>query len=114
MARADVVIACDTIYLPELHEAQGSVVKEAMRVTAGAVAAAAASECSSTSSAPLAPCAYFAQMNRNPETFAHFLSTFAAMGLAGQSLTEEAHAIPPRFAYERHCIEMHRFTLSST
>lgn len=129
--RPDIVIACDTIYLPELHDAQGRVVLEGMKCAATSAAASSSSPSSSATSFPPAPgdssssgglqlqggvrypCTYFAQMNRNPETFAHYLATFRELGLHVESQTAEAMRVPRRFAYDRQAIEFHRFTLQA-
>jgi hypothetical protein len=115
--RPDVIVACDTIYLPELHQDQGTVVREGMKMgqaaaTATVTAAAGSFSTASSSSSARYPCAYFAQMNRNPETFVHYLQTFRELGLHVESQTEEAAvSTPKRFAYDRQAIEFHRFTL---
>jgi hypothetical protein len=123
-ARPDVIIACDTIYLPELHQALGEVVVEGLQFAAATTAAAATSTSSSSSSsahspresgafaALPSPCAYFAQMNRNPDTFTHYLSTFAEVGLHVES--RPMSHLPARFAYDREAIEFHRFTLQQS
>ena len=106
-AEADIIIACDTIYLPELHDALGTVVLEGMKQ----------SNYYKSDSSPTTredgivyPCTFFSQMRRNPETFAHYIETFAQLGMTVDSVTQEANALPSRFAYDREAIEFHRFT----
>lgn len=103
-AAPDIIIACDTIYLPELHDAQGTVVREGLRF---------AQALSAGASGASEPCAYFAQMRRNPETFTHYIDTFAGLGLKGESILPTVTDLPSRFGYDRDAIQFHRFTLQN-
>lgn len=117
-ASPDIIIACDTIYLPELHEALGTVVREGItygkerRKAEGRTEESMTNE-TSTQNTPMMsyPCAYFAQMKRNPETFTHYIDTFEKLGLQVNSLTSSVGEMTTRFAYDRDAIEFHQFTL---
>lgn len=143
-AAPEVIVSCDTIYLPEFHEALAVTLKDAL-CTQGMVTSAASDPSTSSSAAvssslPAAPApaptarrvAFFAQVNRNPATFASYLRTFAEHGLkmepmryheeaAGAPATAQGHTdadgeiassfLPCRFAYDRECLQMHRIML---
>ena len=132
-AAPEVIVSCDTIYLPEFHEELACTLKEALtpRTIAAAsdASGAAASSAVSAGSSSSARVAYFAQVNRNPDTFASYLRTFAKHGLkmepmryreaAARIANTQAEAdassfIPCRFAYDRECLQMHRIVLEES
>ena len=102
-ASADVILSCDTIYLPEVHDALASLVRLCLLLPYPEPA-----DGQGQGDRP-ARVAYFTQMNRNPETFDSYTTTFARHGLRLEPV--DYSDLPLRFAYDRESINFHKITL---
>jgi len=106
--QADLVLACDTIYLPEVHDALAGVVRAALEPPAADSSASASA--SAPESEPRA--ALFAQVCRNPTNFALYEAAFAKVGMSRlEELPVDEESVPLCFAYDRDCIRFQQHTL---
>lgn len=104
-AGADVILSCDTIYLPEFHDALATLVRDCLLLPYPPAPADGEGDCGP----PRARVAYFTQMNRNSETFDSYTATFARHGLRLEPV--DYSRLPARFAYDRESINFHKITL---
>lgn len=105
-ASADVILSCDTIYLPEVHDALASLVRLCLQLPYPSSPADGQGQGQGDRPARVA---YFTQMNRNPETFDSYTTTFARHGLRLEPV--DYSSLPLRFAYDRESINFHKITL---